>query len=93
MAVSSVIKRPDNIFSRTMGSWKANVDADDYTTPGVYGFSTGCSNVPEGWAWVIVLRPIAGSDMCRQIGFGAVKVYTREYRNSAWQPWKELTNA
>ena len=67
-----------------------NVDLNDYRTPGVYYFASGCTNAPATYFMCIV---IGRNDFAIQIGIAAGSknvLRFRVYVNNAWDSWRTL---
>jgi len=65
---------------------KTNVDLNTFTTPGMYYFTTGCSNVPAGYVFVIVMGD--GTDVV-QLAYriGKEQSYYRKKTGGTWSSW------
>jgi len=67
----------------------ANVDLNDYTSPGYYGLSTGLTNSPLNKTWItLVVFKMATAVV--QVVFATSTLHYREYRSGAWNAWKHI---
>lgn len=67
----------------------SGVDANNYTNPGIYYLTTGCSNVPANWFYLIPIRAsYSGSADMIQLGLSSSSVIYVRFRNgSTWGNW------
>ena len=76
----------ETIFTKQMSDWLYGVNANNYTTPGVYGLADSCTNVPAGWLLIYVTNPTPGGVIV-QFGLTGTAQYIRERRNGTWSNW------